>query len=147
LEGMGVELMANSDNVLRGGCTPKHVDVNELLKILTFRGGPIPIINPAPSDAVVQRYLTEAREFELSRIQVTDAVSLAANPGPRIVLVARGNVRLRQVSPSPSETFAEVELHQGQSAYLLPDSNLTLEGSGLVFVSGLGQWDSPRPIE
>ena len=36
LDGTGVELMANSDNVLRGGLTPKHVDVPELLKVLRF---------------------------------------------------------------------------------------------------------------
>ena len=39
LEGVNVELMANSDNVLRGGLTTKHVNVPELLKILTFEGG------------------------------------------------------------------------------------------------------------
>ena len=38
LNGMGIELMSNSDNVLRGGLTNKHVDVEELLKIVDFRG-------------------------------------------------------------------------------------------------------------
>lgn len=143
LEGLGVELMANSDNVLRGGCTPKHVDVNELLKILTFRGGPIPIINPSPADAVLQRYVTDAREFELSRVQVTGTVTLPPNPGPRIVLVARGSVVLREGSNDASlAPFQDVPLEAGQSAYLLPNVSPTLQGNGLVFLSGLGQWDS-----
>ena len=47
LTGVGVELMASSDNVLRGGLTPKHVDVAELLKVLDFRPIPVPYLAPA----------------------------------------------------------------------------------------------------
>ena len=145
LEGLGVELMANSDNVLRGGCTPKHVDVNELLKVLSFRGGPIPIINPAPHDAPVQRYLTEAREFELTRVQVAGSLTLPPNPGPRIVLVTKGQIELTQSVGQGELTYQEqrpLELSAGQSAYLLPHTAPTLHGTGLAFVSGLGHLDA-----
>ena len=50
LEGVNVELMANSDNVMRGGLTTKHVDVAELLKILTFEGGTPEVIGWAPGE-------------------------------------------------------------------------------------------------
>ena len=66
LAGAGVELMASSDNVLRGGLTPKHVDVPELLRVLDFRAGPVAIVHPAPPEEE-QVYLTPAPEFRLSR--------------------------------------------------------------------------------
>jgi mannose-6-phosphate isomerase class I len=47
LEGSGMEIMANSNNVLRGGLTPKHADVPELLATLTFEGASAEILRPA----------------------------------------------------------------------------------------------------
>ena len=47
LEGTGVEIMANSNNVLRGGLTPKHVDVDELLRVLTFNPGQAEVLQPS----------------------------------------------------------------------------------------------------
>jgi mannose-6-phosphate isomerase len=68
LEGATVEVMASSDNVLRGGLTPKHVDVPELLRTLTFESGPPAILEGvAVSDTEVV-YRTPAEEFELSRV-------------------------------------------------------------------------------
>ena len=46
LDGLGIELMAPSDNVLRGGLTPKHVDVPELLRVLDFTAYPAPLLDP-----------------------------------------------------------------------------------------------------
>jgi phosphomannomutase len=71
LEGTGMEDMANSDNVLRGGLTPKHVDVPELLKNLSFNSGRPEILTPQPSSATEKAYQTPVREFELSEIDVT----------------------------------------------------------------------------
>jgi mannose-6-phosphate isomerase len=70
LEGTGIELMANSDNVIRGGLTPKHVDVEELLAILRFQGRPVQLA--ASSEAVPgQRvFHTPVREFRLTEIHV-----------------------------------------------------------------------------
>lgn len=71
LEGVGVELMANSDNVLRGGLTPKFVDTEELLKVLTFQDGEPQILSP--ETVLSERfYDTPVNEFRLSEIQVTD---------------------------------------------------------------------------
>jgi mannose-6-phosphate isomerase class I len=71
LEGSGVEIMANSNNVLRGGLTPKHVDVPELLAILKFEGGPAEILRPAiMPNGGEWRYETPAREFELRRVEI-----------------------------------------------------------------------------
>jgi mannose-6-phosphate isomerase len=96
LEGVGIEIMANSDNVLRGGLTPKHVDVPELLRTLAFRAGPVERLRPrsvAPGEA---RYETSAEEFALSVLEVREGASYTA-PRARsveILLCTRGRGRL-----------------------------------------------------
>jgi len=72
LEGSGMEVMANSNNVLRGGLTPKHVDVTELLANVTFDGGPAEILRPVQNQLKKEWiYRTPAEEFELRRIDVS----------------------------------------------------------------------------
>ncbi len=70
MEGSGLEIMANSNNVLRGGLTRKHVDVEELLNILTFNSGKPAILSlkPGGNHSYLQLYETPAEEFELCRI-------------------------------------------------------------------------------
>ncbi|MEK9150035.1 MAG: adenylosuccinate synthase, partial [Candidatus Desantisbacteria bacterium] len=72
-EGAGMELMANSDNVLRGGLTPKHVDVPELLKILSFNSSQLKILTPIEVSVTEKVYKTEAGEFELSVIEINES--------------------------------------------------------------------------
>jgi mannose-6-phosphate isomerase class I len=74
LEGADVELMANSDNVLRGGLTPKHVDVEALLGTLSFRDGPPPILEGRATSETSREYETPAEEFALERIEVAPGV-------------------------------------------------------------------------
>jgi mannose-6-phosphate isomerase len=72
LEGAGVEIMANSNNVLRGGLTPKHVDVAELLKNVTFDGEEAEVITARPVEGSTERkFPTSANEFELSSIELS----------------------------------------------------------------------------
>jgi mannose-6-phosphate isomerase len=66
LEGAGIELMANSDNVLRGGLTPKYVEVSELLNILTFKAGPVSLLRPDQQAACEGVYETVTEEYNLS---------------------------------------------------------------------------------
>ncbi len=71
LGGTGMELMANSDNVLRGGLTPKHVDVAELLKVLSFHGGAPHRVAPVRTKREGERlYPTPAAEFDFSVIDI-----------------------------------------------------------------------------
>lgn len=65
IDGLGVELLANSDNVLRAGLTPKHVDVPELLKIVRFASGDPAVLRPEGD--VEEVYETPIDEFRLSR--------------------------------------------------------------------------------
>jgi mannose-6-phosphate isomerase len=68
LRGVGIELMANSDNVLRGGLTQKHLDIPELLRVIDFNVEPIDKIKPGAEEAAEVVYRTPAEEFLLSRI-------------------------------------------------------------------------------
>jgi mannose-6-phosphate isomerase len=70
LEGMGIEVMANSDNVLRGGLTPKHMDIEELLKVLNFEERRINILAGERISETERQYRTGAEEFQLSEITV-----------------------------------------------------------------------------
>ena len=69
LDGVGIELMANSDNVLRGGLTPKHVDVPELLRVVRFGETSIQILDPEPVRPAESGYDCPAEEFSLSVIR------------------------------------------------------------------------------
>jgi mannose-6-phosphate isomerase len=70
LEGQNVEIMANSDNVLRGGLTPKHIDVQELMKHVIFKPVTPVIIQGTPINENEQVFRTPAPDFELSRIKI-----------------------------------------------------------------------------
>lgn len=104
LHGMGVEVMANSDNVLRGGMTPKHVDVAELLRVLDFEASealPVVVHNASPGGTAEYVYETPAAEFQLSRIELDGtglhhSVSLGViDAGPQILVCTRGSVTAR----------------------------------------------------
>ncbi|MCZ4541821.1 mannose-6-phosphate isomerase, class I [Dietzia maris] len=97
LKGMGVEVMANSDNVLRGGLTTKHIDVSELINVLHFR----PLEHPRVLEAPVSGGLTgefgypaSVPDFELSRIDVAPrTATICYRPnGPEILLCTAGSV-------------------------------------------------------
>jgi len=90
LAGFGVELMANSNNVLRGGLTSKHVDVDELLAHLRFDPGEVSILQSTPVDGNgrVRRYQTSAQEFELQCVESGEEPFSAVfrSEGPEILL-------------------------------------------------------------
>jgi mannose-6-phosphate isomerase len=96
LEGVNVELMANSDNVLRGGLTTKHVDVPELLRILTFEGGTPNVFGGELVSNQERVYRTPAEEFELSRIGLAAHSRYAGDAlyGPKALLVLQGSARV-----------------------------------------------------
>ncbi len=70
LEGTGVELMANSDNVLRGGLTNKHIDLSELSSLLTFRPASLEVVSPRRVSDSLELYSTPTNEFRLARIEL-----------------------------------------------------------------------------
>ncbi|ANZ37873.1 mannose-6-phosphate isomerase, class I [Lentzea guizhouensis] len=111
LRGTGIEILANSDNVLRCGLTPKHVDVPELLRVLDFACGDMPVSTGEEIHPGVRVYRTPAPEFELSRLDVTGEVRIN-HDGPQIMICTDGAAVL---SNSRGE---ELRLARGQSVWL-----------------------------
>jgi mannose-6-phosphate isomerase len=95
LEGQNVEIMSNSDNVLRGGLTPKHVDVPELLKHVKFEATIPNIITGTPVEEERVVFPTTAPDFELSRMQIRkgNSVKLISHSA-EIFLVFTGSVEV-----------------------------------------------------
>ncbi|MER5548820.1 mannose-6-phosphate isomerase, class I [Streptomyces sp. NPDC001118] len=124
LNGLGVEIMANSDNVLRCGLTPKHVDVPELLRIVRFEAGDPGVLRPEASPDGEEVYETPIDEFRLSRYVLPEGgtahdVTLAT---PQILLCTAGAVRA-----------GDQELNAGQSVFLPAGEKAEISGTGTVF--------------
>jgi mannose-6-phosphate isomerase len=135
IRGVGVELMAASDNVLRAGLTSKEVNVEELLRIAD-PAVRVPLIQPAEVSGAsrTQVFDCPAEEFALYRTQLrTESAPLVPSSGPRIVLCTDGIAVLR----APDGT--SLSLRPGASCFV-PDSDrgITLEGSGTVFTATTG---------
>jgi len=99
LQGFGVELMANSDNVLRGGLTPKYMDVPELMKILTFHCDPPQILSSRSLPDGSGIYDTRSEEFQLININLTgdvSAIHLEAGYPVSILVVTEGSITVKQ---------------------------------------------------
>lgn len=113
LEGVNVELMANSDNVLRGGLTPKNVDVPELMRVVRFEEMDVEIIHSRELANREMVFETPAEEFELSRIHCTagDTYRPLTRSGPEILIVLEG----RGVVQSNGE---KLDLKSGDSFFI-----------------------------
>ncbi len=96
LGGVGIELMANSDNVLRGGLTPKHVDVPELLRVLNFKENEIKILLPEKRSETEKVYFTHAEEFVLSVISTRKGMlhKSSINKSVEILICTDGNAKI-----------------------------------------------------
>ncbi|MEU9801643.1 mannose-6-phosphate isomerase, class I [Streptomyces sp. NPDC051000] len=122
IDGLGVELMANSDNVLRCGLTPKHVDVPELLKVVVFEHGEPGVLRPEDSDEEV--YETPVDEFRLSRFLLAPGGAPRRLPDttPQILLCTAGAPKAGELTLAP-----------GQSVFVPAGETAELSGSGTVF--------------
>jgi mannose-6-phosphate isomerase len=121
LRGIGVEVMANSDNVLRGGLTPKHVDVPELLRILDFTPASEDALRPGTHrDGMELVYDTPAPEFAVSVLAIDgDQVgheidAPARHDGPQVLLCTQGSTVVHAKSGS-------VTLNRGAAAWVAAD--------------------------
>ena len=131
LQGLGIELMANSDNVLRGGLTSKHVDVPELLRVLKFKGNDIKLIKPqtlTPNEFV---YPCPAKEFVLSAIKLKPG-ALYQSPVSRsieILICTEGTLIIADLGNQ-----IETQLQKGASA-VIPAAvkQYTIRGQGICY--------------
>ncbi|MEW1634294.1 mannose-6-phosphate isomerase, class I [Streptomyces sp. NPDC093801] len=127
LDGLGVELMANSDNVLRCGLTPKHVDVPELLKVVVFEPSAPGVLRPEADGEEV--YETPIDEFRLSRFALAPGGAPHTLPDttPQILLCTAGQCTAR------SAQAGELALVPGESVFVPAGETVELSGNGTVF--------------
>ncbi len=135
LRGAGVELMAASDNVLRGGLTPKRVDVGELLNVLRFEVLDDPILAGTTVAPGVTTWSVPVPDFSLFSIEVdgTRAPTEVPVGGPRIVLAVSGDLYVGEaVDGTP------VELTPGTAAFAPADAGaIKIAGTGQAFVAAV----------
>lgn len=125
LEGTNMELMANSDNVLRGGLTPKHVDVSELLSVVQFEGHAPEVLTGTELSATERAYPTPAPDFQLSRIVITPEQAHASAPmhGPDSLIVMDGNVQITSGADTHTLERGSILLAPSNLAYTIRTSS------------------------
>lgn len=132
LRGTGVELQANSDNVLRGGLTAKHVDVAELLRVAKFAPEPPAVLRPPPGANGERHYPTPAAEFALSSValgELPPGTAFAATvSGPEILLLVHGSATLRDSAQR------EIHCRPGESVFVpAAAGSYSANGTALLF--------------
>ena len=127
--------MAASDNVLRGGLTPKHIDVPELLDVLDFTPIAPPRLEPEPVAPGVVAFRPDVPDFVLYRVEAdADGADAPVVPldGPAIVLAEGGEVRLRGA-------LGVAAVARGDAAYVTPDEDgLAVAGDGIAWIATTG---------
>ncbi|GAA3625732.1 mannose-6-phosphate isomerase, class I [Streptomyces chitinivorans] len=133
LDGLGVELMANSDNVLRCGLTPKHVDVPELLRVVRFEPMEPEVLRPRTTSGGEEVYATPVDEFRLSRYVLAPGSEPhdLDDRTPQILLCTEGEITLREVTAGGAG--GELVLPRGRSAFVRAGERVAVLGSGTLF--------------
>lgn len=129
--GLGVEIMAASDNVLRGGLTPKYIDVPELLSVLDATPAIVPVLRPDTVNSIAD-YPVAVSDFALRRVDLAgDPVAVSVH-GPTMVLSTAGRVQV-------SGGDAQIDLPVGGVVFASADEHLlTLSGAGEAFLAEPG---------
>ena len=128
LEGQNVEIMANSDNVLRGGLTNKHIDVKELMKHIRFEETIPNIIRPQKINEGENLYRTGAPDFKLSSFSLQKGKSSSFESATgEIVLVINGEVLI-------TTGRGELELRQGEAAFIINHQSVKLSANSKTYL-------------
>jgi len=125
LSGSGVEVMAASDNVLRGGLTAKHVDLAALIEVLDFRDGRVPVIHPVLGPGGL-RYPVPVEEFDLTLIHLDEQVGTLTTRGPQVLLCTEGIAVLASAE-------GELKLEKGGSAFVPAGTPVTASGPAVLY--------------
>ncbi len=135
LKGTGIEVMANSDNVIRGGLTNKHLDVSELVKVVDFEPRTPKFTKAVAVRPGVKRYETPCNEFDVWRVAPSSTLPPIQLPGrrsARILLVISGAVEVVTGSE-------RLSLQRGEAAFLpASDAEAVISGDAVAFVTASG---------
>jgi mannose-6-phosphate isomerase len=123
--GAGVEVMASSDNVLRGGLTGKHVDLAALIEVLDFADGRVPVLHPVLGPGGL-RYPVPVEEFDLTRVQLDAQTGVLTSRGPQVLLCTEGEAELT----SSENTLA---LGKGAAAFVPAGAQITASGPAVLY--------------
>jgi mannose-6-phosphate isomerase len=123
--GAGVEVMASSDNVLRGGLTRKHVDLAALIEVLDFTDGKVPVLHPVLGPGGL-RYPVPVEDFDLTRCQLDTQAGSLTTPGPQVLLCTEGEA----VLASGGE---ELVLRRGESAFVPAGQPVGARGPAVLY--------------
>jgi mannose-6-phosphate isomerase len=116
LRGFGVEVMGNSDNVVRGGMTVKHIDVEELLRVLDFEPLPDPVVKRTELERGRWRYDTQNTPFVMSELQLGD-----------------GETRRHEATGRELVLWVSGTQH-GECHYVRPGESIELRGPARIFL-------------
>jgi mannose-6-phosphate isomerase len=125
LSGAGVEVMASSDNVLRGGLTHKHVDLAALIEVLDFTDGRVPVLHPVLGPGGL-RYPVPVADFDLTRCQLDGQSGSLTTRGPQLFLCTEGRAVLTSMD-------GEIVLEKGGSAFVPAGAPLTARGPAVLY--------------
>jgi mannose-6-phosphate isomerase len=121
LRGTCLEIMANSDNVIRGALTPKFVDLPELVSVLSFNPEKAPPVLPSAVAPCEEAYPTFVPDFEISRISVGPGRRYRRRSrGPEILLCASGKADL--ICPGDTKSAEHLILERGEAAFASADA-------------------------
>jgi mannose-6-phosphate isomerase len=125
LSGAGIEVMASSDNVLRGGLTRKHVDLAALIEVLDFTDGRVPVIHPVLGPGGL-RYPVPVEDFDLTRCQLDGQSGSLTTRGPQVLLCTEGTAVLTSLD-------GELALEKGSAAFVPAGAPLTARGPAVLY--------------
>ena len=123
--GAGVEVMASSDNVLRGGLTGKHVDLAALIEVLDFTDAKVPVLHPVLGPGGL-RYPVPVDDFDLTRAQLGESTGSLTAAGPQVLLCTEGTAVL-------GGRDGEIVLEQGRSAFVPAGEPVSARGPAVLY--------------
>ena len=125
LSGAGIEVMASSDNVLRGGLTAKHVDLAALIEVLDFTDGRVPILHPVLGPGGL-RYPVPVEDFDLTRVQLDVGSGSLSTSGPQVLLCTEGSAVLASAD-------GELRLGKGEAAFVPAGAPVSARGPAVLY--------------
>lgn len=134
LRGMAAEIMANSDNVLRGGLTSKHIDIPELISVLNFDSHPIDVLEARPGPDGFSSYPVRCDDFMISWARPKGLLVVADKPaGPKILLCTDGQLKISLPPGRQDMDGRAVVLNKGDAAFIpAADAAYRIEGVGAL---------------
>ncbi|SDO15754.1 mannose-6-phosphate isomerase, type 1 [Klenkia soli] len=128
--GAGIEVMASSDNVLRGGLTAKHVDLAALVEVLDFTDGRVPVIHPVLGPGGL-RYPVPVEDFDLTRCELGEYPGSLRTSGPQVLLCTEGTAVL-------TTDDGDLVLRRGESAFVPAGAPLDAQGPAVLYRATTG---------